>query len=119
VSARSSGPLPTPETLSRHELNGLSVRVVDSSNPDATGIAGRVVGETQNTLVIEGSAGTERRVPKAGASFEFALPAGEGEDADSERSEDSAERTYVIVEGARLRANPARRTERKRRSKWR
>jgi ribonuclease P protein subunit POP4 len=126
VSARSSSllPTPTPETLSRHELNGLSVRVADAKNPDAIGIAGRVVSETQNTLVIEGSEGTERRVPKAGATFEFALPASEGSrgNADGEQDEgetDSAERTYVTVEGARMKANPARRTERKRRSKWR
>ena len=125
MSARSSGPRPTPATLSRHELNGLSVRVAEATNPDAVGIAGQVVSETHNTLVIEGREGTERRVPKGSVTFEFALPAGEddrgsAEDGEhDEREADSAERTYVTVEGARIKANPARRTERKRRSKWR
>ncbi|PSP75924.1 ribonuclease P [Halobacteriales archaeon QS_3_64_16] len=124
MSARSSSlsPTPTPETLSRHELNGLSVRVAEAANPDAVGIAGRVVGETQNTLVIEETDGTEQRVPKGSATFEFALPASEGNrgsETDGEQEADSAARTYVTVEGARIAANPARRTERKRRSKWR
>jgi ribonuclease P protein subunit POP4 len=124
VSARSSGPRPTPATLSRHELNGLSVRVAEATNPDAIGIAGRVVSETHNTLVIEGREGTERRVPKGSVTFEFVLPTDEGsrgseKNGHDEHEADSAERTYVTVEGVRLEANPARRTERKRRSKWR
>ena len=107
---------PTPETLTRHELNGLFVRVVQASNADATGITGRVVSETERTLVIEGSDGRERQVPKDGVTFEFALPAA---DESGRRTGESDDRTYVTVEGARLEANPARRTERKRRSKWR
>ena len=43
----------TPETLPRHELNGLRVEVVDASNPDLVGIAGRVVVETMQTFHIE------------------------------------------------------------------
>ena len=118
MSARSPLPTtaPTPETLTRHELNGLSVRVAEASNADTIGIAGRVVSETERTLVIEGSDERDRRVPKDGATFEFALPtADEGE----RRTGEPDDRTYVTVEGARLVANPARRTERKRRSKWR
>ena len=68
--------LPTPETLPRHELAGLQVEVVDAPNPDAVGIAGRVVGETTRTLRIEGADGGAsrvRQVPKSGATFEFAL----------------------------------------------
>jgi ribonuclease P protein subunit POP4 len=121
---------PTPETLSRHELNGLRVRVVDGSNSDAIGISGRVVRETERTLVIEGSVGRERQVPKGSATFEFALPAesggdGEGdENGEDDSGTETSERTHgtgvrVIVEGAILEANPARRTERKMRSKWR
>ena len=127
--ASTSASTPTPATLSRHELNGLDVRVAHASNPDAIGISGRVVSETERTLVIEGDDGRERQVPKKGATFEFVLPAGDGENGDdSESSENSEngdgdgngdERTYVTVEGDLLRANPARRTERKERSKWR
>ena len=129
--ASTSASTPTPATLSRHELNGLDVRVAHASNPDAIGISGRVISETEHTFVIEGDDGRERQVRKKGATFEFVLPAGDGEnDDDSEGSENSEngdgdgngngdERTYVTVEGDLLRANPARRTERKERSKWR
>jgi RNase P/RNase MRP subunit p29 len=66
----------TPATLPRHELNGLTVEVVDAANPDLVGIAGRVVSETERTLCVEGvqdGAGRVWRVPKAAAVFEFAI----------------------------------------------
>ena len=84
----------TPETALAHELIGLDVRVVAAANPDLVGVAGRVVDETTNTLRIEGTDGRVRTAPKAGATFEFAL--------DDES---------VVVEGARLVARPARRTQ--------
>ncbi|UPW01034.1 ribonuclease P protein component 1 [Halorussus gelatinilyticus] len=68
----------TPETLTRHELNGLHVRVADAPNPDLVGIEGRVVAETQGTLSVA-SDSRVRQVPKEGSTFEFALtdePAG-------------------------------------------
>ncbi|MFD1598116.1 ribonuclease P protein component 1 [Halobellus rarus] len=43
----------TPETLTRHELNGLRVAVVDAPNPDLVGIEGRVVVETMRTLHVD------------------------------------------------------------------
>ena len=62
----------TPENLTRHELNGLLVRVADAPNPDLVGIEGRVVAETQGTLSV--ASGTRvRQVPKEGSTFEFAL----------------------------------------------
>ena len=66
----------TPETLPRHELNGLPVRVVESDDPGKVGIAGRVVVETTNTLGIEVRTDGESRVltvPKSGSTFEFAI----------------------------------------------
>ncbi|MFW6382761.1 MAG: ribonuclease P protein component 1 [Haloferacaceae archaeon] len=83
----------TPETLTRHELNGLRVAVADAPNPDLVGICGRVVGETMRTLRVavgseDASASSERRdgvsvddsrvkqVPKRGSTFEFELPFG-------------------------------------------
>ncbi|MCU4752884.1 ribonuclease P protein component 1 [Halobacteria archaeon AArc-curdl1] len=83
----------TPETLPRHELNGLPVRVVDSDDADRIGIMGRVVLETTKTLSIElcvppeadrwrcDEAGERREngdsrvltVPKSGSVFEFAI----------------------------------------------
>jgi ribonuclease P protein subunit POP4 len=62
----------TPETLTRHELNGLPARVVDADNPDLVGVAGRVVIETQQTLHLDDGARV-RQVPKRGTAFEFEL----------------------------------------------
>ncbi len=62
----------TPETLTRHELIGLPVRVVDAASDAHVGIAGRTSMETRNTLVVRTGSG-DRRVPKAGTTFEFAV----------------------------------------------
>ncbi|MFC7114375.1 ribonuclease P protein component 1 [Natronoarchaeum sp. GCM10025703] len=95
----------TPETLPRHELNGLYVRVVDAPNPDLIGIAGRIVVETANTLHIESVVPQEqlneggnaadsdiaadesrvRQVPKQGSIFEFVLEADTDEAAAPEK----------------------------------
>lgn len=97
----------TAETLPRHELIGLQVRVVESNDPTLVGCEGEIVMETMNTLTIEeaedeGTRMRTREVPKAVATFEFALPNGE----------------YVTVTGERLLARPARRTERTGGSQW-
>jgi ribonuclease P protein subunit POP4 len=94
----------TPGTLPQHELAGLDVEVVGASNPDLVGIEGTVVEETTETLGVERD-GESRvaRVPKAGATFAFDLPDG----------------TRVTVEGERLVARPARRTEQTGDSQWR
>ncbi|SNZ06928.1 ribonuclease P protein subunit POP4 [Natronoarchaeum philippinense] len=63
----------TPETLPRHELNGLHVQVVEASNPDLVGIEGRVVVETAHTLHVDSGASRVRQVPKQGSTFEFVL----------------------------------------------
>ena len=139
----------TPETLTRHELNGLRAEVVDASNPDLVGVAGRVVVETMRTLHLDD--GTRvRQVPKEGATFEFALPAdgdaresGDSTCTDeaagvrkapgtaSERGSDTAGgdapgqsgpcegAAYVTVDGATLLSRPALRTENAGDSLWR
>ena len=85
-----------PETLVKHELVGLDVEVVDATDPGLVGLAGRVVRETMKTLVVATDADDEEKtVPKGAATFAFTLPDG----------------TVVRVEGARLVARPARRTE--------
>ena len=82
----------TPETLPRHELNGLPVRVVESDDQGRVGIEGRVVVETTKTLSIEVCVPPEAErwrdgdsverengehrvvtVPKSGSTFEFAI----------------------------------------------
>ena len=124
----------TPETLPRHELNGLTVAVVDASNPDLVGIAGRIVVETTNTFHVDTTTGSSssddgdarvRQVPKRGSTFEFRLT---DESADSEKESGTAsepehppgdDAAYVTVDGARLLSRPALRTETKGDSKWR
>ncbi|WP_181692353.1 ribonuclease P protein component 1 [Natronomonas sp. LN261] len=90
----------TPETLVRHELAGLDVTVADASNPDIVGIGGRVRDETMKTLLVATGDGV-KQVPKAGATFRFAL-----------------EECDVVIEGETLLARPARRSETHRGSLW-
>jgi ribonuclease P protein subunit POP4 len=91
-----------PATLPRHELVGLRAEVVESTDPGLVGVAGEVVRETTKTLGIESRSGRVRQVPKAAATFRFTV--------DDER---------VVVEGERLVARPAERTERRGDSTWR
>lgn len=82
-----------PDSLVRHELAGLDVEVTDASNPDLVGIAGRIEDETMHTLLVATSDGV-KQVPKAAATFRFEL-----------------ETADVVVDGERLVARPALRTE--------
>ena len=90
----------TPESLARHELAGLDVTVTDAANPDLIGISGCVRDETMRTLLVATSGGV-KQVPKAGTTFRFVL-----------------ETATVAVEGDRLLARPALRTETHRGSLW-
>ncbi len=90
----------TPETLARHELAGLDVTVTDAPNPDLVGIDGRVRDETMKTVLVATSHGV-KQVPKAGSTFRFEL-----------------EEATVLVEGDRLLARPAERSETHRGSLW-
>lgn len=65
----------TPKNLVRHELIGLEVKVVNSSNPSQIGIKGRVVDETRQMLVIQTKNG-EKRIEKKSCLFVFRLPDG-------------------------------------------
>lgn len=62
----------TPETLTRHELAGLHVEVVESTDPSRVGLSGRIVRETMNTLLVEPRsterASGENREQECGAS---------------------------------------------------
>ena len=88
----------TSRNLTRHELIGLPVRVVDATNPALRGIAGIVVDETRQMIAV--ADGTRvRRVAKAACVFRFTLP-------------DGAE---TEVPGRALVAPPERRTAREKR----
>ena len=65
-----------PENLARHELIGLSVLVVGSTDRGLVGISGRIVDETRNTLLVETERGT-KRIPKLNTSLTFTLPDGQ------------------------------------------
>ncbi|GGM55763.1 ribonuclease P protein subunit POP4 [Halarchaeum rubridurum] len=132
----------TPETLPRHELVGLPVRVVDSPDTSQVGIAGTVVSETTNTLVIEVVSGT-KRVPKGGRRFEFRLideaaarvrrtsdaasttrrrdrkGAGTASQPDSRGGATGEDAAYVTVDGDILLSRPALRSENGVESQWR
>ena len=115
----------TPKTLARHELCGLHARVATADNPALAGIEGRVVRETKNTLSVEtdstdSGVGATKQVPKTGATFEFALGGESVAPADVTPVDPEAPETvHVTVEGERLVATPARRTERSSDSTWR
>jgi ribonuclease P protein subunit POP4 len=132
----------TPESLPRHELVGLHVRVVEDTDQSRVGIEGRVVRETMQTLVIEPrsterASGADRepsdsgvkQVPKAGATFEFRLT-DEAAASDNEagtafkpaggESQTTGESVaYVTVDGVKLLSRPERRSENGVDSKWR
>lgn len=65
----------SPRNVLRHELIGLDVLVVKASNPAHIGIAGRIIDETRNTVVIQGVEG-QKRVPKSFSRFRLTLPDG-------------------------------------------
>ena len=65
-----------PESLARHELIGLEVRVEASSDPGQIGLSGQVVDETRNTFLLE----TKRnvlRLAKRNTNLIFTLPDGQ------------------------------------------
>jgi ribonuclease P protein subunit POP4 len=61
--------------LRKHELIGLQVEVVGSTDPTQLHVAGRVVDETRNLLVVE-VAGATKRIPKQGSRFRFNVQGG-------------------------------------------
>lgn len=67
----------TPQNIRIHELIGLQASVKRSLSAPHSGLSGVVVDETKNMLVLRGKDGKERRVPKRGCVFSFALPSGE------------------------------------------
>lgn len=68
-----------PSVLVKHELIGLEVEVVSSTDPTHVGKRGRVVDETRNTMTLEAQ-GIECMVPKRGTVFRFKV----GRDVDIE-----------------------------------
>lgn len=91
----------TPHNLTQHELIGLRVEVVESTNSDLMGIAGMVVDESKNMLVIESPEDRRHRmVEKLCSVFVFHLDG-----------------TKVKVDGRLLHSQPENRIQKKRRNK--
>ncbi len=66
----------SPQNLLRHEFIGLKVRITTATNAQLSGLVGKVVDETRNTLTLFN--GTRSRIiPKDVATFNFHLPTGE------------------------------------------
>ena len=42
-----------PKEIERHELIGLTCKVIDSRNKDLIGLQGKIINETRNTIKIE------------------------------------------------------------------
>ena len=101
-----------PSTLIYHELIGLEIKVIRSTNPVLTGIRGRVVDETKNMLVIENSKSRVLKIPKADSEFVFRIPA---ELSEKGRRSD----TFVKIQGNLLLSQPENRIKNiKKLRKW-
>ena len=90
----------TPKDLVLHELIGLEVKVVSSTNSQLRDMKGTVIDETRNMLTIETPKG-EKKLTKQDCTFSFHLPSGE----------------WVKVQGSLLAARPEDRIKKKLR-KW-
>lgn len=101
-----------PSTLIYHELIGLDIKVIYSTNPSLTGILGRVVNETKNMLVVENSQSRELKIPKADSELIFRIPA---ELSEKGRRSD----TFVKIQGNLLLSQPENRIKNiKKLRKW-
>ena len=78
------------KNLIYHELIGLNVEIIDSSAESLIGIKGKVIDETNNTLMIETSDNNEKLVAKDVSIFQFEVPDG----------------TYLEVDGKILLSRP-------------
>lgn len=90
----------TPDLL-RQEFVGLDAKVVKSSNPSQTGISGKIIKETRNTLVILHK-NVEKTVIKDVVVFHFIMPDG----------------TVVEVDGKVIVGRPENRLKKRIRRRW-
>jgi ribonuclease P protein subunit POP4 len=55
------------ENILNHELIGLEIKIINSSDPNRIGTVGKIIDETQNTFVLEDG----KVIPKKECEFEF------------------------------------------------
>ena len=90
----------TPHIL-QHEFIGLDVKVARSPNPNYVGITGKVIDETQNTLVIQYNS-EKKIIIKNVTIFHFTMPDG----------------TIVEIDGKVIIGRPEKRIKRRIRKRW-
>jgi ribonuclease P protein subunit POP4 len=64
-----------PTNITKHELIGLEVEVIQSKNADNIGIKGKIIDETKNMFIITVD-GKEKKVAKENSQFTFKIPNG-------------------------------------------
>ena len=87
----------TPKNLSKHELIGLKIEVVQSTDPSQVGLTGHVIGETRNTIIIRTLNEKEKTVQKQGSTFNISLSEGEVEVDGDKLVQGPAERSKIMV----------------------
>ena len=90
----------TPDIVQR-ELIGLDAKVVRSSHPGYVGIAGRVLDETRNTVIILHE-NKKKIILKSTAVFHFTMPDG----------------TIVEIDGKTIIGRPEDRIKKRVRRRW-
>ncbi len=60
----------TPDNITQHELIGLVVTVVQSTNSDMVGMTGSIIHETKNTILVETTQGC-KCIPKSINTLQF------------------------------------------------
>lgn len=78
----------TAKNIHRHELIGLKVEIIQSTDEQLIGIKGEIIDETHHTLIINKLASLielpreKKSVMKKNCSFRFTLPSGDQVDVD-------------------------------------
>ncbi|MFA5764326.1 MAG: ribonuclease P protein subunit [archaeon] len=55
------------KNIKNHEMIGLNVKVIESSDPKKTNMTGKIIDETKNTFILD----NKKIIPKKECVFEF------------------------------------------------
>jgi ribonuclease P protein subunit POP4 len=66
----------SPENVLVHEIIGLDVKIVESTDPTLQGITGTVVFETKNTISIRTNSSVKQIAKKTAKKIEITTPSG-------------------------------------------
>ncbi len=91
----------TPENVVRHELTGLPLHIVKSTDPNFVSKKGIILGETKEMIHFE-TDGADVSVPKSNCVFDITLPDG----------------TQVRIKGDVLRGRPEDRMKKRLNRSW-